>query len=175
MGERGKALGNVGSHPRFGAALSDQGGAGASALPGSRPRPILGCRLAASHPCYSYSGDTPGGRRSSPPPPSRLAMSREWLGGTPARPPTWPAPAHAGVYGMRRMRLVAFAALVFGAWLSLGSLEKGRIGVGAAEAAGGCGIGFHRGPYGGCRRNVYGGYYGGAAPFWGGGGGGRPR
>ena len=27
------------------------------------------------------------------------------------------------------------------------------------EVAGGCGPGFHRGPYGGCRRN---GYYGGA-------------
>ena len=29
--------------------------------------------------------------------------------------------------------------------------------------AGGCGLGFHRGPYGGCRRN---GYYGGR--YWGG-------
>src|SRR5215470_9084495 len=30
--------------------------------------------------------------------------------------------------------------------------------------AGGCGLGFHRGPYGGCRRNGYygGAYYGGA-------------
>jgi len=27
--------------------------------------------------------------------------------------------------------------------------------------AGGCGIGFHRGPYGGCRRNM-----GPAAPYW---------
>jgi hypothetical protein len=26
-------------------------------------------------------------------------------------------------------------------------------GFGAADAAGGCGIGFHRGPYGGCRPN----------------------
>jgi hypothetical protein len=33
------------------------------------------------------------------------------------------------------------------------------------EVAGGCGPGFHRGPYGGCRRNGYygGAYYGGAA------------
>src|SRR4051812_35805107 len=68
---------------------------------------------------------------------------------------------------MRRMRLVVLAALVFGAWLSMGSLEKGRLGVGAAEAAGGCGIGFHRGPYGGCRPNVYGGYYGGPAYYGG--------
>src|SRR5262249_58478081 len=32
------------------------------------------------------------------------------------------------------------------------------------EVAGGCGLGFHRGPYGGCRRNGYygGAYYGGA-------------
>jgi len=32
------------------------------------------------------------------------------------------------------------------------------------QVAGGCGVGFHRGPYGGCRRNgYYGGvYYGGA-------------
>jgi hypothetical protein len=32
------------------------------------------------------------------------------------------------------------------------------------QVAGGCGLGFHRGPYGGCRRNgYYGGvYYGGA-------------
>jgi hypothetical protein len=32
------------------------------------------------------------------------------------------------------------------------------------EVAGGCGPGFHRGPYGGCRRNGYygGAYYGGA-------------
>jgi hypothetical protein len=33
------------------------------------------------------------------------------------------------------------------------------------EVAGGCGLGFHRGPYGGCRRNGYygGAYYGGGA------------
>ena|SRR5215472_3991862 len=33
------------------------------------------------------------------------------------------------------------------------------------QVAGGCGLGFHRGPYGGCRRNGYygGAYYGGAA------------
>ncbi|KAB1072521.1 GCG_CRPN prefix-to-repeats domain-containing protein [Methylobacterium planeticum] len=61
---------------------------------------------------------------------------------------------------MRRMGWLAFAALAFGAWLGMGSLEKGRIGVETAAAAGGCGPGFHRGPYGGCRPNVYGGYYG---------------
>jgi hypothetical protein len=34
------------------------------------------------------------------------------------------------------------------------------------QAAGGCGIGLHRGPYGACRRNGYygGAYYGGAPP-----------
>jgi hypothetical protein len=33
------------------------------------------------------------------------------------------------------------------------------------QVAGGCGIGFHRGPYGGCRRNgYYGGVYYGAPP-----------
>lgn len=61
---------------------------------------------------------------------------------------------------MRAVRLMALGAFVLVAWLGLGRLDQGRIGVGTAEAAGGCGIGFHRGPYGGCRPNVYGGYYG---------------
>src|ERR687890_152088 len=33
-------------------------------------------------------------------------------------------------------------------WVELDRLEKGRIGTGIAEAAGGCGPGLHRGPYG---------------------------
>jgi hypothetical protein len=61
---------------------------------------------------------------------------------------------------MRSKETVVLFALAFGTWLGLGTMEKGRIGVDTAEAAGGCGIGFHRGPYGGCRPNVYGGYYG---------------
>ncbi|WP_336488095.1 GCG_CRPN prefix-to-repeats domain-containing protein [Methylobacterium nigriterrae] len=61
---------------------------------------------------------------------------------------------------MRSLRLMALAALAFGAWLGLGSIETGRFGIGAAEAAGGCGPGFHRSVYGYCRPNVYGGYYG---------------
>jgi hypothetical protein len=45
---------------------------------------------------------------------------------------------------MRSRGLVALFALAFGAWLGIGAVEKGRIGVDTAEAAGGCGIGFHR-------------------------------
>ncbi len=69
---------------------------------------------------------------------------------------------------MRSRGLMALFTLAFGAWLGLGPVEKGRIGVDTAEAAGGCGIGFHRGPYGVCRPNVYGGYYG-APGYYGGG------
>lgn len=58
---------------------------------------------------------------------------------------------------MKRLRLTMLAVLVFGALLGMGRLEKGGIGVGTAVAAGGCGIGFHRGPYGVCRPNYYGG------------------
>ncbi|MFE1598319.1 GCG_CRPN prefix-to-repeats domain-containing protein [Methylobacterium sp. ID0610] len=61
---------------------------------------------------------------------------------------------------MTPLRLMLLAALTLGAWLGTGSLDQGRLGVATAQAAGGCGIGFHRGPYGGCRPNVYGGYYG---------------
>jgi len=46
--------------------------------------------------------------------------------------------------------------------MPLGSLEHGQTGL-TIPVAGGCGPGFHRGPYGGCRRN---GYYGGR--YWGG-------
>ena len=41
--------------------------------------------------------------------------------------------------------------------MPLASLEQAHAGL-TIPVAGGCGIGFHRGPYGGCRRN---GYYGG--------------
>src|SRR6478735_3563457 len=77
----------------------------------------------------------------------------------------WRALDHSGVHEMRRIRLVVFVALFLGSWLSLGSPEKGQFGVSVAEAAGGCGLGFHRGPYGGCRRNGYGGYYGGRGVY----------
>lgn len=69
---------------------------------------------------------------------------------------------------MRSRELIALFALAFEAWLGLGAMEKARIGVDTAEAAGGCGIGFHRGPYGACRPNVYGGYYGGPGSYGGG-------
>jgi hypothetical protein len=61
---------------------------------------------------------------------------------------------------MKASRLVVLIAATFAAVLGMGMLDQGRIGIGRAEAAGGCGPGFHRGPYGGCRPNVYGGYYG---------------
>ncbi|WP_418291968.1 GCG_CRPN prefix-to-repeats domain-containing protein [Methylobacterium durans] len=61
---------------------------------------------------------------------------------------------------MKPLRLTMLAALVFGALLGMGRIETGGVGVGTAEAAGGCGPGFHRGPYGACRPNYYGGYYG---------------
>lgn len=60
---------------------------------------------------------------------------------------------------MKPLRLTTVAALVFGAWLGMASLEQGRIGFAPATAAQGCGPGFHRGPYGYCRPNVYRGYY----------------
>jgi hypothetical protein len=72
---------------------------------------------------------------------------------------------------MTSLRPIAFAALLLGAWLGMGSLEQGRIGFVSAEAAQGCGPGFHRGPYGHCRPNYYGrnygrpGFYG--RPFYG--------
>ena len=63
---------------------------------------------------------------------------------------------------MRLTRLMALAAFTFAAFLGAGSFDSGGLSIGAAQAAGGCGPGFHRGPYGGCRPNVYGapGYYG---------------
>lgn len=60
----------------------------------------------------------------------------------------------------RPSRLMTLFAVTFVALLGIGPLKQGRIGIGRAEAAGGCGLGFHRGPYGGCRPNGYGGYYG---------------
>ena len=61
--------------------------------------------------------------------------------------------------------------------LMIAALAAGTtlVGVSAANAAGGCGPGFHRGPYGGCRANygpgpvlvgpVIGTYYGGRG-YW---------
>ncbi|MCP2080158.1 GCG_CRPN prefix-to-repeats domain-containing protein [Methylorubrum extorquens] len=60
----------------------------------------------------------------------------------------------------RASRLMTLCAAAFVVFLGIGPLQQGRIGIGRAEAAGGCGLGFHRGPYGGCRPNGYGGYYG---------------
>lgn len=57
---------------------------------------------------------------------------------------------------MRSTRIIPLAALTLLALLGLSSLDAGRFGIPAAQAAGGCGPGFHRGPYGGCRPNVYG-------------------
>lgn len=58
---------------------------------------------------------------------------------------------------MASIRIISFATLALAVWLSVSLL-----GVTAAQAAGGCGLGFHRGPYGACRPNAYGapGYYG---------------
>ncbi|TGD95349.1 GCG_CRPN prefix-to-repeats domain-containing protein [Methylobacterium nonmethylotrophicum] len=61
---------------------------------------------------------------------------------------------------MRVWSLTAAFAVTFAVSLGMGMPEQGWITIGRAEAAGGCGPGFHRGPYGGCRPNVYGGYYG---------------
>lgn len=71
---------------------------------------------------------------------------------------------------MKLIKLMTLATLALGALFTTGSLEKGRLGVDTAQAAGGCGVGFHRGPYGGCRRNVYGapGYYRGGVAYRGG-------
>jgi hypothetical protein len=48
--------------------------------------------------------------------------------------------------------------------MPLAPLEQAKASL-TIPVAGGCGPGFHRGPYGGCRRNGYygGAYYGGAA------------
>ncbi|GLS43779.1 GCG_CRPN prefix-to-repeats domain-containing protein [Methylobacterium brachythecii] len=70
---------------------------------------------------------------------------------------------------MPALRQLALAVFFLVAWLGTGRLDEGRVGIGTAEAAGGCGIGFHRGPYGGCRPNVYGapGYYRGGVVYGG--------
>lgn len=62
---------------------------------------------------------------------------------------------------MNLLKRMAIGSFVLAAWLGLGSIERGVVGIAPAEAAGGCGVGFHRGPYGGCRPNYYGGYRGG--------------
>jgi len=65
---------------------------------------------------------------------------------------------------------LAFASAAAAAPLLAPSVDPGSL---VSPAAGGCGIGFHRGPYGGCRpnRGYYGAPYGGApyvAPYAGG-------
>jgi hypothetical protein len=58
---------------------------------------------------------------------------------------------------------LACASTATAAPLLVPSIDSGSL---VSPTAGGCGIGFHRGPYGGCRQNR--GYYGapyGAAPY----------
>ncbi|APT33552.1 hypothetical protein MCBMB27_04261 [Methylobacterium phyllosphaerae] len=63
---------------------------------------------------------------------------------------------------MKATRTISLAALTLAAMLGLPPIGSGGLGIAAAQAAGGCGPGFHRGPYGACRLNVSGapGYYG---------------
>ncbi|MDV2983830.1 UNVERIFIED_CONTAM: hypothetical protein Q9R58_05890 [Methylobacteriaceae bacterium AG10] len=61
---------------------------------------------------------------------------------------------------MNPLKWMAPGMVAVAAWLAFGSVERGIVGVSPAQAAGGCGVGFHRGPYGACRPNAYGGYYG---------------
>ncbi|MET3481009.1 hypothetical protein [Methylobacterium sp. 1973] len=63
---------------------------------------------------------------------------------------------------MKATRTISLAALTLAAMLGLPPIGSGGLGIAAAQAAGGCGPGFHRGPYGACRPNVSGapGYYG---------------
>jgi hypothetical protein len=70
---------------------------------------------------------------------------------------------------MRPSTLLFLGILTLSAWLGTGSLDHGKIGIAPAQAAGGCGVGFHRGPYGGCRPNYYGGggYYRGGVVYGG--------
>ena len=57
---------------------------------------------------------------------------------------------------------VSFFCVAATSAMPLAPLEKAQASL-TIPVAGGCGPGFHRGPYGGCRRN---GYYGGR--YWGG-------
>src|SRR5215468_7535762 len=52
---------------------------------------------------------------------------------------------------------VSFICFAAAQSVPLAPLEQAQAGL-TIPVAGGCGLGFHRGPYGGCRRN---GYYGG--------------
>ena len=71
------------------------------------------------------------------------------------------------------LRLLSVAAVIFGIGFAgvsgaqampAPSLDHAQPGV-TILVAGGCGAGWHRGPYGGCRRNgYYGGVYYGGAP-----------
>jgi hypothetical protein len=55
---------------------------------------------------------------------------------------------------------VSFFCVAATSAMPLAPLEQAEASL-TIPVAGGCGPGFHRGPYGGCRRN---GYYGGLAP-----------
>src|SRR5215472_12999145 len=59
---------------------------------------------------------------------------------------------------------VSFFCITAAQSMPLAPLEQAPTSL-TIPVAGGCGPGFHRGPYGGCRRNGYygGAYYGGAA------------
>src|SRR5262245_33309518 len=58
---------------------------------------------------------------------------------------------------------VSFFCIAAAQSMPLAPLEQAPTSL-TIPVAGGCGLGFHRGPYGGCRRNGYygGAYYGGA-------------
>src|SRR3954451_19978225 len=67
----------------------------------------------------------------------------------------------------RWTRLLALAACAVLGWFGLSSLEQGRPGIPSAEAAQGCGAGYHRDVYGYCRPNYYGAPYYGARAVYG--------
>src|SRR5262249_55371965 len=71
---------------------------------------------------------------------------------------------------------ISFSCVAAAQSMPVAPLEQAQTNL-TIPVAGGCGPGFHRGPYGGCRRNgYYGGvYYGGAGGRAGGGGGGWAR
>ena len=59
---------------------------------------------------------------------------------------------------------ISFFCVAAAQSMPLAPLEQAQAGL-TIPVAGGCGPGFHRGPYGGCRRNgYYGGVYYGGAP-----------
>ena len=58
---------------------------------------------------------------------------------------------------------ITVAGIASGQAMPAAPLDQAQPGI-TIPVAGGCGVGWHRGPYGGCRRNGYygGAYYGGA-------------